>query len=122
MTISLRLAFVHNICYCELLEVSPEDHALHQANISHAHTEPSVQIRHQKRTTRQIKLPAANSTGNSNHIASEKRLTKININVNKIQISEIRHVAYSMQILDNISATPHSRIIKCSLSVLYKHQ
>ena len=63
---------------CELLEVSPEDHALHQANISHAHTDPSVQIRHKKRTTRQIKLPAANSTGNSNRIASEKRLTKIN--------------------------------------------
>jgi hypothetical protein len=35
-----------------------------------------VQIRHQKRTTRQIKLPTANSTGNSNHIASKKRLTK----------------------------------------------
>ena len=79
MTISLSLDLVHHICYCELLEISPEDHALHQANISHAHTEPSVQIRHQKRTTRQIKLPAANSTGNSNHIASEKRLTKINM-------------------------------------------
>ena len=76
MTISLSLALVHHICYCELLEISPEDHALHQTNISHAHTEPSVQIRHQKRTTRQIKLPTANSTGNSNHIASKKRLTK----------------------------------------------
>ena len=61
----------------KLVEVSPEDHALHQANISHAHTEPSVQIRHQKRTTRQIKLPAANSTGNSDHITSEKRLTNM---------------------------------------------
>ena len=76
MTISLSLALVHHICYCELLEISPEDHALHHANIPHAHTEPSVQIRHQKRTTRQIKLPTANSTGNSNHIASKKRLTK----------------------------------------------
>ncbi len=71
---TIFLALVDHICYCELPEVSPEDHALHQSNISHAHTEPSVQIRHQKRTRRQIKLPAANSTGNSNHIASEKWL------------------------------------------------
>ena len=90
--ISLRLAVVHHICYCELLEVSPEDHALHQANISNAHTEPSMQIRHQKRTTRQIKLPAANGTGNSIHIASEKWLAKINMPENQIQISEIRLV------------------------------
>ena len=77
MTISLRLAFVHHICYCELLEVTPEDHALHQANISHTHTEPSVQKRYQKRTTSQIQLSAANGTGNSDHITSEKRLTNM---------------------------------------------